>query len=77
MTPQIKQRIEQIQRGEVPEGYKRTKAGVVPNEWNEECLGKYLQEYKELSNDIERYPVILHRDKVLFRNLNTMIIAKL
>ena len=57
MTPQIKQRIEQIRRGEVPEGYKRTKVGIVPDEWNEECLGKYLQEYKELSNDIENYPV--------------------
>ena len=57
MTPQIKQRLNQIQRGEVPKGYKRTKVGIVPNEWNEECLGKYLQEYKELSNDIENYPV--------------------
>ena len=35
MTPQIKQRIEQIQRGEVPEGYKKTKVGVVPSEWEE------------------------------------------
>ena len=33
MTPQIKQRIDQIRRGEVPEGYKRTKVGVVPEEW--------------------------------------------
>ena len=57
MTPQIKQRIEQIRRGEVPEGYKKTKVGIFPDEWNEECLGKYLQEYKELSNDIENHPV--------------------
>jgi len=34
MTPQIKQRIEQIRRGEVPEGYKRKKAGVVPIKWD-------------------------------------------
>ena len=44
MTPQIKQRIEQIRRGEVPEGYKRTKAGVIPNEWDlctiSDCLEK-------------------------------------
>ena len=33
MTPQNKQRIEQIRRGEVPEGYKRTKVGIVPSEW--------------------------------------------
>lgn len=34
MTSQIKQRIEQIRRGEVPEGYKRTKAGIMPNDWD-------------------------------------------
>ena len=34
MTPLIKQRIEQIRRGEVPEGYKKTKVGIVPAEWN-------------------------------------------
>ena len=57
MTPQIKQRIEQIRRGEVPEGYKRTKVGIVPEEWEEGFLVNYIQEYKELSNDIEKYPV--------------------
>lgn len=36
MTPEIKQRIEQIRRGEVPEGYKRVKIGVVPQSWLEE-----------------------------------------
>lgn len=36
MTPEIKQRIEQIRRGEVPEGYKRVKIGVVPQSWQEE-----------------------------------------
>ena len=35
MTPQVKQRIEQIRRGEVPEGYKKTKVGIVPCEWQE------------------------------------------
>lgn len=57
MTPQIKQRIDQIRRGEVPEGYKKTKAGIVPEEWEEALLGDYIQEYKELSNDIDKYPV--------------------
>ena len=35
MTPEIKQRIEQIRRGEVPDGYKKTKVGIVPCEWQE------------------------------------------
>ena len=33
MTPQIKKRIEQIRRGEVPEGYKKTKVGIIPKDW--------------------------------------------
>lgn len=44
MTPQVKQRIEQIRRGEVPEGYKKTKAGVIPKGWElctiSDCLEK-------------------------------------
>ncbi len=44
MTPQIKQRIEQIRRGEVPEGYKKTKAGIIPSEWDLHPLSKHLTE---------------------------------
>lgn len=33
MKPEIKERIEQIKNGQVPQGYKKTKIGVVPNEW--------------------------------------------
>ena len=44
MTPQIKQRIEQIRRGEVPEGYKKTKAGVIPSEWELHPLSTHLTE---------------------------------
>ena len=33
MTPETKQRIEQIHRGEVPEGYKATKIAIFPKEW--------------------------------------------
>lgn len=35
MKPEIKQRIEQIKAGQVPGGYKKTKIGVVPKEWEE------------------------------------------
>jgi type I restriction enzyme S subunit len=35
MIPQIKQRLNQIQCGEVPEGYKKTKVGIVPDDWEE------------------------------------------
>ncbi|MCD8049905.1 MAG: restriction endonuclease subunit S [Clostridia bacterium] len=33
MTPEIKQRIEQIRHGIVPEGYKKTSIVVIPKEW--------------------------------------------
>lgn len=33
MTPEVKQRIEQIRQGIVPEGYKKTESGIIPNEW--------------------------------------------
>lgn len=33
MTDEIKKRVEMINRGEIPEGYKKTKVGIVPLEW--------------------------------------------
>lgn len=38
MNPTIKARIESIRRGEVPEGYKRTKAGIMPMSWCKEKI---------------------------------------
>ena len=42
MTPEVKERIEQIRRGNVPEGYRKTKAGILPADWKactfDECL---------------------------------------
>lgn len=35
MNEQIKKRIVQIRYGEVPEGYKKSKVGVVPHKWEE------------------------------------------
>lgn len=53
MNQTIKTRIEQIGRGEVPEGYKKTKVGIVPKDWEVSALGKYIVEYRELSNEID------------------------
>lgn len=51
MTSEVKQRIEQIRRGEVPEGYKRTPLGVVPANWIETTLGEIYTERNEPGND--------------------------
>ena len=58
MTPQVKQRIEQIRHGEVPEGYKRTKAGIVPKEWEEKRIGDVLTQRKTLMCISEDAPLL-------------------
>ena len=42
MTSKIKQRIEQIRYGNVPDGYKKTKAGILPGDWDVYMLGDCL-----------------------------------
>ena len=39
MTEEIKQRIEQIQHGKVPEGYTESKSGIIPKTWTVISLG--------------------------------------
>ena len=50
MTPEIKQRIEQIRRGKVPKGYKRTKAGIMPLDWCSEKEYKAKNIFKSVTN---------------------------
>ena len=42
MKTETKQRIEQIRHGNVPEGYKKTKAGIFPADWDVHMLGECL-----------------------------------
>lgn len=58
MTPEVKQRIEQIQQGIVPEGYKKTKTDIVPADWKESPIGKYIREYNEKTTIPNQYPVL-------------------
>ena len=39
MKAEIKERIEMVSRGEVPEGYKKTKVGIVPEDWEMMRMG--------------------------------------
>ena len=66
MNPTIKARIESIRRGEVPEGYKRTKIGIVPNEWKKVRLGDYLVKHKEVSEYNNQYPVLTSSRRGIF-----------
>lgn len=70
MTPKIKQRIEQIRRGEVPEGYKKTKVGIVPEEWEEtrfrNMFSRVTRKNKEGNDNVltisAQYGLISQRD---------------
>ena len=57
MTPEIKQRIEQIRRGEVPEGYKKGKLGIVPEEWNETSFSTLFTSTSDYTDDLGTYPL--------------------
>lgn len=40
LNAEIKERIEMINKGEVPEGYKKTKVGIIPEDWDVKRLGE-------------------------------------
>lgn len=57
MTPEIKTRIAQIRRGEVPQGYIRTTSGVAPADWGRYTFGDIYIERKEPGN--ENLPLLM------------------
>lgn len=57
MTPEIKQRIEQIRRGEVPEGYVKTALGLAPANWKRYTFGDIYTERKEPGD--ENLPLLM------------------
>lgn len=57
MTPDVKQRIQQIRRGEVPERYVKTALGIVPADWKRCTFGDIYTERKEPGN--EELPLLM------------------
>lgn len=55
MKESIKKRIEAVRRGEVPEGYKRTDLGVMPEEWSDSTIGKVIAFHSEKSTINNEY----------------------
>ena len=43
MTPEVKKRIEQIRQGIVPDGYKKTKPGILPESWSVRTIAECLE----------------------------------
>lgn len=57
MTPEIKHRIEQIRRGEVPERYVKTALGLAPANWKRYTFGDIYTERKEPGD--ENLPLLM------------------
>lgn len=57
MSSSIKDRIDKIEQGIVPEGYKDTKVGIIPEEWEVKKLGEVciINQSNINSNDIKSY----------------------
>jgi len=50
MKQEIKERVERIRKGEIPEGYKETKVGIIPIEWGVVPTNKVLKTAKKTVN---------------------------
>ena len=57
MTPEVRDRMEQIRHGNVPEGYKKGKIGIVPVEWDEVPFSTLFASTSEYTDDLEQYPL--------------------
>lgn len=57
MKTEIKQRIKQMCRGEVPEGYKKGKLGIVPEEWNETSFSSLFISTNDHTDNLDKYPL--------------------
>ena len=66
MTDEIKLRIEQINCGEVPQGYKKTEVGIVPQEWEETTLYELFVFKNGLNKEKEAFgngtPIVNYTD---------------
>ena len=57
MTPEVKERIEQIRHGNVPEGYKKGKLGIVPVDWEEVPFSTIFTSTSDYTDDLAQYPL--------------------
>ena len=63
MTPEVKERIDQIRHGIVPEGYIKSKDGIYPGDWTSKKIGQWLQPMERPINleDEEKYELVTVR----------------
>lgn len=77
MTSEIKQRIEQIRRGEVPEEYKKIHGDIVPLTWDQislaDCIVPYTRnlKYENFKKITVRYPSDRREQTAIAKVLST------
>lgn len=57
MTPKTKKKLEKIKNGEIPQGYKKGKFGMVPEDWEEVCFSGLFTSTSDYTDDLEKYPL--------------------
>ena len=57
MNEETKNLIAAINSGIIPEGYKKTKVGIVPVEWEDTHFSELFIEKKNVTSDFEKYPL--------------------
>ena len=57
MKDETKKRLAQIQAGKIPEGYKKGKLGIVPEDWKEIIFSELFTSTSEYTDDLEKYPL--------------------
>lgn len=57
MRAEIKERIELIRRGELPNGYSKSIIGIVPSSWDEIKFSEIFHVHDERTNNISKYPL--------------------
>jgi len=55
MKQEIKERMKKIRAGEVPEGYRKTKVGILPDDWELEPLGNLFNFKNGVNAEAEKY----------------------
>lgn len=76
MKEEIRERVEMIKRGEVPDGYKRTKLGIIPSDWKivqiKECLERVNNPVEvEMEKEYTQIGIRSHGKGIFYKEMVT------
>ena len=82
MRDEIRERIEKIQKGEIPEGYIKANEGIFPYDWDKVKLSQLLKFQNGINADADKFGQgirivsvtdILNARPIIYENINGMI----